>query len=107
MLDASGKIPDGIMGGNFNALGSYRSCIDIKATNPKTSTTFHGRFAGVIIGAEGSTLDTLPFNFLYGICLPDSCTDEDLRILLSTNHISKTSIKYESYQLDAADIIMV
>ena len=29
MFDATGKLPDGILAGNFNALGSYTSCLDV------------------------------------------------------------------------------
>merc|ERR1711963_126059 len=29
MFDATGKFPDGILAGNFNALGSYTSCLDV------------------------------------------------------------------------------
>ena len=29
VFDATGKFPDGILAGNFNALGSYTSCLDV------------------------------------------------------------------------------
>ena len=54
MLDATGKFPDGVFQGNFNALGSYSSCLEIEATPkhgypwlPNETYTFSGKFGGL------------------------------------------------------------
>ena len=115
MLDATGKLPDGVLGGNTYATGSYQSCLDVKA-NPKDSPSFSGKYAGAAFyGGAGAEFG---MNLKYGICLPDSCTDQDFtRILYAidagmgpSNHyiaIKKFSTANESYKLDGGDILMM
>ena len=65
MLDATGKLPDGILGGNANALGSYQSCLEIEV-NPKDSPSFSGKFGGAkFYGGRG---EVFGMNKLCGIC---------------------------------------
>jgi hypothetical protein len=39
VLDAWGKIPEGILIGNVNSLGSYASCLEIKVQSHKHNGT--------------------------------------------------------------------
>ena len=78
VLDATGKFPDGLLQGNFNALGSYSSCLEIEA-NPKYGKPFSGKFGG----AQFSPLeDPEALNLVYGVCLPSTCTDGDFYNIL-------------------------
>ena len=111
MLDATGKFPDGIFQGNLNALGSYKSCIEIKAQNQYKNRTFSGKFGGA------QFLSGL-FKPLYGICFPSTCSDEDFyRILYEIDKningefryiwIPKLSVANEQYELTGADVLMM
>ena len=116
MLDATGKIPDGLIGGNVNALGSYQGCLDIEA-NPTDSPPFSGKFGGATFYGMGPGAAFGMF-LLYGICLPDTCTDQDFMDILYTvdfqvgelNHwiwVPSLSTRSKSYNLDRADILML
>ena len=119
MLDATGKFPDGILEGNFNALGSQPSCIEIEA-HPKGGLPFSGKFGGV--NAYG-----LP-KTLYGVCLPSTCSDQEFYSIVCaldravydvpiteaiygcTNKflwIPHMSVANETYKLEGGDILMV
>ena len=129
MLDATGKFPDGLLEGNFNALGSYSSCLEIEAT-PKYGPPFSGKFGGVqfISLNMDPTATTAAPNLLYGVCLPSSCTDADFYSILCTidrqvNNvppdqvvygcsnrfvwIPHLSVAHERYHLEGGDIIMM
>ena len=120
MLDATGKLPDGILQGNLYALGSYSSCLDVDA-KPNGSLPFSGKFGG----AQFVDLSTYDFQatvampmLLYGVCLPSSCTDKDFKSILhavdyAINHkfriiwIPHLSVAHETYKLEGGDIIMM
>ena len=116
VLDATGKLPDGMIGGNFNALGSYQSCLDIEA-NPKDSPSFSGKYGPATFYGRGIGA-IIKTHLLYGVCLPDSCTDQDFRRILYTidsqmgesNHfiwIPYLSAGNKSYNLSGGDIVMM
>ena len=127
MLDATGKIPDGLMEGNFNALGSYSECIEIEAViegagKDGEDHIFSGKFGGV------NQFSVFP-NFLYGVCLPSTCSDDDFYQIVCaldravyhvpiseawyygcTNkvlYIPNMSVADETYKLEGGDIIMM
>ena len=113
MLDATGKFPDGILEGNFNALGSYSSCLEIEAT-PKYGPPFSGKYGGARFKHKSR-----PFTLLYGVCFPSSCIDTDFyRILYSIDGkfrnddieyiwIPHFSVAHETYKLEGGDILMI
>jgi len=81
MFDATGKLPDGILAGNFNAMGSYSSCLEIEVIEFWTKKLrFNGKFALVSIPLYGGALHA---NF--GICLPSSCQREDFNTVVRGN----------------------
>jgi len=119
MLDATGKFPDGILQGNFNALGSYSSCIEIEAEIG--NHTFGGKFGGVsYIVSEYDPADPASAIMpLYGVCLPSSCSDDDFYGIMyeidKIRHsdkkrfiwIPKLSVANDPYQLEGGDIVMI
>ena len=114
MLDATGKFPDGIFQGNLNALGSYSSCLDIEARNSSYPPfrTFSGKFGGAQFYGDS------PFQPLYGVCLPSTCSDDDFHEILYAIDIAinkefrfiwipKLSVANEKYQLEGGDVLMM
>ena len=109
MLDATGKIPDGVLGGNKYALGSYQSCLDIKAKS-LNGTPFSGKFGT-------ATFVGFPTE-VAGACLPDSCTKRDFKAIfrafdknIKPKHlfifIHKLSTANEQYHLSSVDVVAV
>ena len=120
MLDATGKIPDGIMEGNFNALGSYSECIELEGVIG--NHTFSGKYGAV------NQFSVVP-KLLYGVCLPSTCSDDDFYQIVCaldravydvpiseawyygcTNKvlwIPKMSVANETYELEGGDILMM
>ena len=112
MLDATGKFPDGIFQGNLNALGSYKSCIEIEAQNERKNRTFSGKFGGAEFFGDQALKP------LYGVCLPSSCSDDEFQSILYTidftiNHefryiwIPHISVAGEKYELTGGDVLMM
>ena len=68
VLDAGGKLPPGVLEGNFNWLGAYDECVKIVAqvSNPETNSTalekiFGGRYCTAAIGmAKQNVGNTTP-----------------------------------------------
>ena len=140
MLDATGKIPDGILGGNLNALGSFHECIDVEV--PSLNISLHDNLnTGSICdedncvlpafsGRYGIVFSTVPGNnsanpiagtkMKIGVCLPSSCSDNDIgRIvtdvlntpkspayLLHPSH-TKYGSQIKNYEYGTGDIIMM
>ena len=127
MLDATGKVPDGILEGNFNALGSYSECIELEAViegegKDGEDHTFSGKF-----GAVNQFYQKI--NLLYGVCLPSTCSDDDFFQIVCaldravydvpiseawyygcTNKvlwIPNMSVANETYKLEGGDILMM
>ena len=120
VLDATGKFPDGILEGTFNALGSQPSCIEIEAHPKGSDHAFSGKFGGVNSYGKPKTL--------YGVCLPSTCSDGDFWSIVCaldravynvpiaealygcTNKylwIPHLSVANEAYKLEGGDILMV
>ena len=120
VLDATGKLPDGILQGNLYALGSYSSCLDIEA-KPEGSLPFSGKFGGAqfidLSSNDATAMVAMPM-LLYGVCLPSSCTDRDFKSILHAVDyaihnkfriiwIPHFSVAHETYKLEGGDIIMM
>ena len=98
MFDATGKIPDGIFGGNLNALGSFHECINVEVPSLNLSLhynlntesicdadncvlpAFSGRYGIVSAAVPGNNSATpiAGMGLKIGICLPSSCNDNDI-----------------------------
>ncbi|XP_072044041.1 nose resistant to fluoxetine protein 6-like [Amphiura filiformis] len=70
-LDAFGKVPAGVMAGNFEWLGDYDGCSSLQ--------DFH--YCSVNFGINSSAIPSsapLPstLEFKYGVCVPEVCSEE-------------------------------
>ncbi|PSN38328.1 hypothetical protein C0J52_12694 [Blattella germanica] len=113
MLDATAKIPDGILQGNIRHLGNFDECLSVRAVDYVKAETFRGKycltnlhftvkegpnekiieqFLQVMTSGRKSLEIThkRPGNFLpyfalfeWAMCIPSSCTASDLQIALS------------------------
>ena len=120
VLDATGKLPDGILQGNLYALGSYSSCLDVEA-KPNGSLPFSGKFGGaqfIDLSTYDATASVGAPMLLYGVCLPSSCSDKDFKSILHAVDyaihqklriiwIPHISVAHETYKLEGGDIIMM
>ncbi|XP_076053964.1 nose resistant to fluoxetine protein 6-like [Oratosquilla oratoria] len=100
MLDAWGKVPDGLLWGNLNADGSYEECLSLRRNSTDGEVSLRGKYCSVTyrrppksgslgefsgatsrIGqVSGTGPGFTPLGFLtYGTCMPSSCTQEDLQ----------------------------
>ncbi|KAL5012556.1 hypothetical protein ScPMuIL_011107 [Solemya velum] len=94
MFDAYGKVPSGLLDGNLLWLGSYDECRNITYLGPEKkkdnfNDTFTGSYCKAIIPLENYT-NGLPspfasqFHITLGLCLPSSCTNDDVAPLLNS-----------------------
>ncbi|XP_077994352.1 nose resistant to fluoxetine protein 6-like [Glandiceps talaboti] len=80
MMDAMGKFPAGLIKANFKWIGTRRECFE--ATRKYSNITeFNSVYclAGYNIPIPNYTL---PIGISTAICVPDTCTEEDVEILL-------------------------
>jgi len=97
LFDASGKIPDGILQGDFMSWGSFDACkalptdhyclfsakiASINKTPSNSTKIFKKRLSTSIKTASNTTsgisLSELPA-FSWGLCVPNSCSESDLQ----------------------------
>ncbi|CAG2107209.1 unnamed protein product [Medioppia subpectinata] len=111
ILDSSGKVPDGILGGTLTALGSYDDCLESRIGEEQNEESTKGQYCAINVRPylpPKPPLDSVEkeFNdaadakgfakehhfariaplFYYlklrlGICLPASCTLNDLHLI--------------------------
>jgi len=103
MFDATGKLPDGILVGNVNTLGSYDECLDTRVSLdnntypslPEDGLHFIGRYVAVMAfgappakaaeaddGQLGEIIilpQLLGSTGTVGFCVPSSCSSEDVQ----------------------------
>uniref|UniRef100_A0A8C9V890 O-acyltransferase like n=1 Tax=Scleropages formosus TaxID=113540 RepID=A0A8C9V890_SCLFO len=70
VYDAFGKIASDIVGGNMNRPGSLQECLSVRAPH------FRGRYCQVFIKQD-------PVQYFVGICVPDSCEEDEVQTLTS------------------------
>lgn len=79
MLDASSKIPTGILAGNIIDLGSFDECLDIEDRfNRPTIKSQHCMYEFNLT----QQYKYLMYNPELSICLPNKCTKNDLLIMI-------------------------
>ncbi|XP_069118732.1 O-acyltransferase like protein-like [Argopecten irradians] len=90
-LDAQGKLPSGISGGNWNNLGDMDQCLNVK---PEIKSNSLLRSSNRAVGTKYCRVRR-PYDFIksipevknitrftLGLCVPDSCTESDVYGLL-------------------------
>uniref|UniRef100_A0AAY4C6S6 Nose resistant-to-fluoxetine protein N-terminal domain-containing protein n=1 Tax=Denticeps clupeoides TaxID=299321 RepID=A0AAY4C6S6_9TELE len=69
MYDAFGKLGSDVQGGNVNRPGSLRECQSVHTPD------FSGRYCQVFLKQE-------PVQYFVGICVPDSCAEDEVHKLV-------------------------
>ncbi|GAB1602635.1 nose resistant to fluoxetine protein 6-like [Argonauta hians] len=87
MVDSYGKLPSGILLGDFRFPGSYDQCkstlVTVEANltgEPQLYRPFSPRYCQLVIPMKGQ-VGTIP-GIYVGMCVPDSCQQNDLNILI-------------------------
>lgn len=121
MLDASSKVPAGVLEGTLTDYGDFDECLEISVPLRNGSEDFRGRFCAIEVIPpmppipknyslsnlkRAKPLDTLAtelrltqssFHFIelrMGVCIPSSCSAEDLRnIVPSVVNISQVDVR--------------
>lgn len=89
MIDAWGKIPEGILSGHLNAIGDFDECIEIDVKDLKIlnkeyssiSTSFEGRYCTAYIADYNSSMTAAG--------RLESSTEEDAIKVLTGNGVKK------------------
>lgn len=116
MIDSWGKIPSGLMRGNFYELGNFEQCVNFNKKLPTPFGKLEGQYCRAAIPLAQTSqeiADTLElmnrmkdnkeargmnFKLRSGICLPKSCSIKDLQEVLPFKISlckSKTPIPFE------------
>ncbi|KAJ7986823.1 hypothetical protein DPEC_G00332390 [Dallia pectoralis] len=69
MYDAFGKMGSDVKGGNVNRPGSLQECLSVQGPS------FTGQYCQVF-------LKQVPLQYFVGICVPDSCVEEEVEKLV-------------------------
>ena len=87
VYDAIGKFPiSGVTGGNTHSLGSYTSCKDVNATL-KYDLPWYGKYCFLErTQLRERPVQPSPVESRIGICVPDVCTDSDVRTAISEHN---------------------
>ncbi|XP_040570640.1 nose resistant to fluoxetine protein 6 [Lepeophtheirus salmonis] len=110
MLDASGKIPSGILSGNINNIGDRTACVNVQGPDVR------GRYIRAILGIskEAKTSSGLSRVYSRAFCLPDICSQEDFTFLIQglrpgsvDVQIIEDDFKERKIVFDAVDIIFM
>ncbi|KAI0232870.1 hypothetical protein LSAT2_016846, partial [Lamellibrachia satsuma] len=83
VLDSDGEMQAGILNGNFHWLGNYEQCMSVKASGANVTGLeaakhdFDGRYCRAYYRVDKSV-------FSVGMCVPSTCSKNDVRALVST-----------------------
>ncbi|KAL7286332.1 hypothetical protein TKK_0019290 [Trichogramma kaykai] len=80
MIDASSKLPSGILQGNFVDLGMFDECISVYDNSSEFE--IRGRHCMYSIGITLGNF-TLPMNPSLSICVPSQCSADDIAYLFN------------------------
>ncbi|KAK0160135.1 hypothetical protein PV328_007572 [Microctonus aethiopoides] len=82
MLDASSKIPSGLLKGNMKDIGMYDECVSIKTM--KENTTIVGRHCMYTLDIKTIAQLNIPLQPMLSICLPAACNSNEVKYLLQS-----------------------
>ena len=87
VIDATSKIPSGILAGNTNDLGMYDECLSIR--EQKSGTEIRGRHCIYTLTIRGLKLN---FSADLSVCVPSACNSTDVTHLLELIIFKMTNI---------------
>ncbi|XP_033728064.1 uncharacterized protein LOC117314531 [Pecten maximus] len=83
MIDASGKIPSGLLEGNMVWPGSYDECLNVNVDGK-----FDGQYCTATLSLASILGSIFPMaaglDLRMGVCMPDSCTAPETKTVLNT-----------------------
>lgn len=82
VLDASSKIPSGLLKGNMKDIGMYDECVSIKTM--KENTTIVGRHCMYTLDIKTIAQLNIPLQPMLSICLPAACNSNEVKYLLQS-----------------------
>ncbi|CAH8435861.1 unnamed protein product [Schistosoma turkestanicum] len=93
-LDAAGKIVPGVSGGGINWVGSMELCRNITDFSFGLSQHVKGKYCSAYVKLPSS--EDLPqkmsMEMNYGVCIPNSCTKDDMIWLLNLGLLILTNV---------------
>ncbi|XP_011495596.1 PREDICTED: nose resistant to fluoxetine protein 6-like [Ceratosolen solmsi marchali] len=98
MLDASSKIPSGILQGNIIDLGTFDECI--ASQGQFHNVEFHGRYCMYTFGIANIT--TIQLHPKLSICVPSSCTEDDIKNFI--NNTINSIEKLKDFQVSVKSV---
>ncbi|XP_069960471.1 nose resistant to fluoxetine protein 6 isoform X3 [Cherax quadricarinatus] len=130
--DSWGKVPDGILNGNFQPWGMMEECIGLHVhefIKNMINTTFDGKYCAISFSDLQNNTDevspsvqpriklvlpSFPLSF-YGTCMPSSCTADDLKVTLDDRlrtfekkaRVVDCQTMQDTVDLNAADIAVI
>ncbi|XP_077994444.1 nose resistant to fluoxetine protein 6-like [Glandiceps talaboti] len=78
MFDSTGKLPSGVLDGNFQWVGSSKECRRVKNA-PVSEDSFSGKYCQVF-----APFPLVNASLQIGVCVPDSCNDMDVLTMVNT-----------------------
>ncbi|XP_046658828.1 nose resistant to fluoxetine protein 6-like [Homalodisca vitripennis] len=106
MVDAAGKPGAGILDGNIMFLGNYDECLSVSAPGglfrgQQCIVETSGLLSPDAVSSFTPNMGVLAYtrnDVMFSVCVPDSCTAQDVKIHLDValNSINVTAIMYDS-----------
>nr|CAD7426889.1 unnamed protein product [Timema monikensis] len=82
MLDATSKLPSGLLFGNIKDLGNYDECLAVRASSEEENReNFRGQYC--LVKLEGLAYFPSFAKFEWSVCLPSTCSADDLQWTLN------------------------
>ncbi|XP_074653885.1 nose resistant to fluoxetine protein 6-like isoform X2 [Tubulanus polymorphus] len=84
MFDATGKLPGGVLTGNFKWFGDMNECMNISGLI--NGTAIRGQYNTVLLGSSlfpKVEVMIVQLGVVVGICLPDSCDNTSVQAVLN------------------------
>lgn len=82
MLDAAGKLPSGLLQGNFYWMGDFKECRNVTVPEEVIDGIrlggFNGEYCYITWDLRPNPQENTVLPISIGICVPDSCTEETL-----------------------------